>query len=81
MKIRKRGKRKKDNLVIFNLEEGEGTDEIADCRHDIDKVKSVIKVIDPTTEFDDFQVRNVCRMGKRKTGPDAKPRPVKITVK
>ena len=72
---------KKDNIIIFNLEEGEGKDDAANLLSDTEKVKSVLKVVCPETDTEELIACEVGRMGTKKNGPDAKPRPVRVTLR
>ena len=72
---------KKDNIIFFNLEEGEGKNEADDLLSDTEKVKQILKVVSPEVEVEDLIASEVGRLGGRRKGTDTKPRPVRVTLK
>ena len=69
---------KKNNLLIFNLPEtAEGTEDPETT--DLAKTKEVLTFVAPEVDTSKLNTAKVLRIGKRRFGKDAGPRPIKIT--
>ena len=71
---------KKNNIVLFGLQEGTETDEKQNKEKDLKKTKEIFSYVDPEVSLEKLNITNVRRIGKKSTDSEAKPRPIKIEM-
>lgn len=75
------GEKRAQNLIITGIPEetplSDGTEEAEDATTDDEKVSMVLKQIG---HEEDVQVIEVSRLGKRRQGPESRPRPLKVVT-
>ena len=81
---KKKKKREKNNVIVFNVEESGSTDKSDEIKHDMQQVENVFKIVDPGLVWKKNEAcAAVTRLGKRKPtldGQKAKPRPIRVTL-
>ncbi len=70
---------KKNNVVVFNIPEGDETEEEdVNNKEDIKKVSKVLEIVCPEIKAEVLNKTSVQRIGRRRRVVGAKPRPIKI---
>ena len=77
MNDQKKREEKKNNLVIFNVEEGTDNDDGKNKQEDVTKTKELLKFVNPEVKIDSLDQKRIHRIGTMRGN---KPRPIRVIM-
>ena len=71
---------KKNNIMLFNIPESEKLEAAEGAKDDLDLVKEVLNFVNPDIDLTSADASTISRIGVKKDGNDARPRPIKVKL-